>query len=133
MVVVVVLRFVPVDHALNGSEFFHMAGYSDRSFLIKPKFFFSLFQQLHEEWMVDVDHRDHKPLLLLPLTHHDCQTTFWDVVLLILILLMVVVVVMKVKVEVRYVQMKTHQMITAAKSHIVEKKTKKASRTFKYS
>ena len=107
----VVVRFLLVNHVLNGSELFHMAGNSDRAFVIKPKFFFSLFQQLHEERVVEVDHRDHKPLLFLALPDHDCQTSFRDVVLLILLLIMLVVVMVKVKVNVRYVQMKTHHVM----------------------
>lgn len=89
VMVIMMMRFLLVNHALNCAKLFHVAGNSNGAFLIKAIFFFCFFQQLKEERMVDVDHRDHKPLLLLSLTHQDCQTPFWDV--LQILLLMVVV------------------------------------------
>lgn len=79
VVVVVVVRLVLVNHALNLAELLHVARDGNGAFLIKPIFFLSLLQQLHEEWMVDVYNRDNNPLLLLPLTHHNSQATLRNI------------------------------------------------------
>lgn len=109
---VVMVPLLSIDHALDGAELLHVARNCDGTLLIKSKLFLSLLQQLHEEGMVDVDHRYNEPFLLLTLTHQDCQTTLWDVFQFILLMLPVVVVVkvgllllLLVKVEVRHVNM----------------------------
>lgn len=61
-----------------------------RPLLIKSVLFLGFLQQLHEEWMVDVDHRDNEPLLLLPLPHQDRQTPLGDVFQFLLLVLVVV-------------------------------------------
>lgn len=105
IVMMMVVRFLPINHALNGAKLFHVAWYGNRSFLIEPIFFFSFFQQLHEQWVFEVYHRDHKPLLFLPLSHQYSQVPFWDV----LHILLLMVVVMKMKV--RDVYMKAHVVV----------------------
>ncbi|CAJ1974454.1 unnamed protein product [Sphenostylis stenocarpa] len=100
---VMVETVLPVDDALDGAKVFHVAWNGDGAFLLEPVFLFSFFQQLHEQWMVHVHNRDHKPLLLFPLPHQDRQTPFWDVLQVLLLLVLVVV-----KVEMRNVQVKAH-------------------------
>lgn len=75
----------------------------DWAFLIKAILFLGFLQQLHEEWVVDVDHRDHKPLWLLALAHHDRQTALWNVFGLLVVLDMVMKKVGKVKVKIEVV------------------------------
>lgn len=108
------MPLLSIDHAPDGAELLHVARNCDGTLLIKSKLFLSLLQQLHEERMVDVDHRYNEPFLLLTLTHQDCQTTLWDVFQFLLLMLLVVVVkvgllllllVVVVKVEVRHVDM----------------------------
>ena len=118
MVVMMVLRFFPVNHALDGAELFHVAGNGDRAFLIEPVFLFSFFEQLHEQWVVEVYHRDHKPLLLLSLANQDGQAPFWDVLQILLLMLVM-------KMEVRDVKMKAHVvlliiMMISSEPHIQE-------------
>lgn len=62
VVVVVVVMVFFVYHALDVLKFLDMARNIDGAFLIKPILFFSFLQQLHEEWVVDVDHWDYEPL-----------------------------------------------------------------------
>ena len=99
---VMVEAFLPVDDALDGAEVLDVAWDGDGAFLLEPVFIFSFFQQLHEQWVLHVHHRDHKSLLLLPLPHQDRQTPFWDVLQVLLLLVVVV------KVEVRNVQVKAY-------------------------
>lgn len=108
VVMAMVEGFVLINQALNRAEVLHVARNGDGAFLVEPVFLFSFFQQLHEQWVVHVHHRDHKPLLLLPLPYQDGQTPFWNVLqILLLLLLLVMVKVLKV----RNVQMKTHEMM----------------------
>ncbi|KAJ6760399.1 hypothetical protein OIU79_025282 [Salix purpurea] len=44
-----------------------------------PILFLGFFQQVHEEWMIYINHRNHKPLLLLALPYHDGKTPFRDI------------------------------------------------------
>ena len=108
VVLTMVERFVPINQALDGAKVLHVARNGYGAFLIEAILLFSFFEQLHEQWVVHVHHRDHKPLLLLSLPYQDRQTPFWNV-LQILLLLMLVVVVKVLKV--RNVQMKTHEMM----------------------
>lgn len=101
-------RFVPINQALDGAKVLHVARNGYGAFLIEAILLFSFFEQLHEQWVVHVHHRDHKPLLLLSLPYQDRQTPFWNVLqILLLLLLLVMVKVLKV----RNVQMKTHEMM----------------------
>ncbi|XP_054798492.1 uncharacterized protein LOC129303297 [Prosopis cineraria] len=112
VVVVVVVRVVVsvflVDDALDGAELLHVAGNSDRTFLIEAIFFFGLLQELQEERVVDVDHRNHEPLLLLSLTHQYRETTFRNILQITILLLLVVQ-----KVDVRKMEMKINHVVVA--------------------
>ncbi|WRX16910.1 hypothetical protein QQP08_009397 [Theobroma cacao] len=81
MVVVMVMMLVLffIDHALNIAELLHVARDGDGALLIESVLFLGFLQKLHEERVVDIDHWDHKPLLLLPLTYQDCQTPLWNI------------------------------------------------------
>lgn len=107
VVLTMVERFVPINQALDGAKVLHVARNGYGAFLIEAILLFSFFEQLHEQWVVHVHHRDHKPLLLLSLPYQDRQTPFWNVLQILLLLMLVVVV----KVKVRNVQMKTHEMM----------------------
>jgi hypothetical protein len=94
IVVVVILGILLFDHALNNiAKLLNMTRNSDGALLIKSKLFLGFFQQVHEEWMIYINHRNHKPLLLLTLTYHDSKTPFWDIFQLFLPVVVVVVVV----------------------------------------
>nr|AFK34550.1 unknown [Lotus japonicus] len=67
---------VPINQALNVSEFLNMARDGDGSFLIESILFLCLLQKLHEQRMVQVHHRNHKPLFLFALSHLDRHTPF---------------------------------------------------------
>lgn len=97
---VMVEAVLPVDDALDGAEVLDVARDGDGAFLLEPVFIFSFFQQLHEQWVVHVHDRNHKPLLLLPLPYQDRQTPFRHVLRVLLLLV--------VKVEVRNVQVKAY-------------------------
>ncbi|CAI0544704.1 unnamed protein product [Linum tenue] len=74
VVVVMMVEVVgfPVDQALDAPELLHVAGYGDRPLLVvEIELLLRRFQQPHEQWVVDVDHRDHEPLLLLPFLSDD--------------------------------------------------------------
>lgn len=95
MMVVMVERLFPINHALNVPELLHMARDGDGPLLIKPILFLGFLQQLHEQRVVEVYHRHHKSLLFLTLPDVNCQTPFWHVSdYLLLPSMMVVVMVM---------------------------------------
>lgn len=101
MVVVMVMMVVEdcwrlfINHALNGAELLHLARDGDGAVVIESVLLLRFLQEVHEERVVDVDDRDHKPLtLLLTLTDQDRQTTLGDVFQLLRIRLLVVAVVM---------------------------------------
>jgi len=102
VVVVVVEACLSVDDALDGAEVLDVARDGDGAFLVEPVFVFSFLEQLHEQWVVHVHDRDHKPLLLLPLPHQHRETPFWNVLQVLLLLVVVV------EVEVWNVQVKAH-------------------------
>lgn len=83
MMVVVVLvvdrRLLLINQTLNGAELLDLAGNDDRTVVIETVLLLGFLQQLQEERVVDVNHRNHKPLLLLALAHHHRHTPFWDV------------------------------------------------------
>lgn len=99
VVVMVVEGLLLINHALNGTELLNLTRNGDGSFLVESIFFLGFLQQVHEEWVVDVDHRDHKPLLLFSLSHHDCQTPLWNVFQFLILLVMMMMVSMEVKVR----------------------------------
>lgn len=72
MLVVMMNRLVTTNDALDGPKLLHVARKSDGAGVIEPVLLLGFLQQLHEEWMVDVNHRNHEFLLLLTfMTHHD--------------------------------------------------------------
>lgn len=106
MVVVVVVMMVVVEdcwllfinNALDGAKLLHLARDGDGALVIESVLLLRFLQEVHEERVVDVDDRDHKPLtLLLTLTDQDRQTTLGDVFQLLGIRLLVVAVVMMMK------------------------------------
>ena len=120
-VMMMVMGLFLINHALDGAKLFHVARDGNGAFLIKAIFIFSSLEKLHEEGVVDVNHWDHKSLLLLTLAHQDCQTPFWDVLHILLLIL-----VMVMKMQVRNMQVKIYQMvfviIISSKPHIFQKK-----------
>jgi hypothetical protein len=48
------MRFLHVNLSLNIMELFDFARNCNESFVLESIFFFGFFQQLHEQWMVDV-------------------------------------------------------------------------------
>ncbi|KAK8530701.1 hypothetical protein V6N13_030648 [Hibiscus sabdariffa] len=79
VVVVVVVAVVLVDQALNMAELVDMARDGERAVMVETVLFLGSLQELLEEWVGHVHHRDHKPLLLLSLTNHDCQASLWNI------------------------------------------------------
>lgn len=105
----VVERFFPVNHALDVPKLLHVARDGNSSLLIKAKLLLSLLEQLHEERVIYVYHRHHKPLLFLTLANLDRQTPFWDVrshhlplrpLIMIMILMMMMMEMRQVQVEI---------------------------------
>lgn len=97
--VVVVVVVFPVNHTLNMTKFLNVTRNIERALVIKSVLFLGFFQQLHEQRMVDVNHRYDEPLLLLSLTHHNRQAPFWYVPQIFLPMVVV-------KMDVRNVYMK---------------------------
>ncbi|KAG4950871.1 hypothetical protein AAZX31_16G019000 [Glycine max] len=88
MVVVMMMKgLVPINQATNVSEFLNMARDGDGALLIKAILFLCLFEKLHEERVVDVNHRHYEPLLLFSLTNLNCHAPFWDPSELLLLIL----------------------------------------------
>lgn len=96
------VRFFLINQALNGTKLFHVAGDGKRAFLIEAIFFLCLLKQVDEERMIEVNDRNHKSLLILALTHHDGQASFWDVLLFLMMMEME---------ERPHREMKIHQMM----------------------
>lgn len=92
---IVILGLFPINHALDVPKLLHMARDGDGPFLIKPIFFLSFLQELHEQWVIEIYHRHHKSLLLLTLAHLDSQTPFWHISHLLLFPMLVLVMMMK--------------------------------------
>ncbi|KAL5538336.1 hypothetical protein UlMin_024264 [Ulmus minor] len=97
VMMVVLMGILLINDFLNGPKLLHEARNSDGALLIKSILFLSFFEKLHEERMVDVDNRNHKPLLFFALSNQDCQTPLWDVLELFMIFLLVVVMEMDVR------------------------------------
>lgn len=125
IVVVVILGILLFDHALNTAKLLNMTRNSDGALLMKPKLFLSFFQQVHEEWMVYINHRNHKPLLLLALTYHDSKTPFRDIFQLFLPVVVVVVVVWQVNMEIQMEFIPTPHFSTTQKTKEKIKETAK--------
>lgn len=62
---VVVVVVVMVNNALKSAKVVDRAGDGDGSFLIEAILVLGLLQELDEERMVDINDRNHEPLLLL--------------------------------------------------------------------
>lgn len=130
IVVVVILGILLFDHALNTAKLLNMTRNSDGALLMKPKLFLSFFQQVHEEWMVYINHRNHKPLLLLALTYHDSKTPFRDIFQLFLPVVVVVVVVWQVNMEIQMEFIPTPHFSTTQKTKEKIKRNFKAQACF---
>lgn len=128
MVVVMVMMLVLffIDHALNIAELLHVARDGDGALLIESVLFLGFLQKLHEERVVDIDHWDHKPLLLLPLTYQDCQTPLWNIFQVLLFMVMKAVKVRHMKVEIHVVFVSTsHNFSSANYPQIKQEETRK--------
>ena len=129
IVVVVILGILLFDHAPNTAKLLNMTRNSDGALLMKPKLFLSFFQQVHEEWMIYINHRNHKPLLLLALTYHDSKTPFRDIFQLFLsmvvVMVVVVVVVWQVNMEIQMEFIPTPHFSTTQKTREKIKETAK--------
>ena len=102
--------------------------------MIESVLFLGLLQQLHEERVVDVDHWNHKPLLILPLANHHRHTPFRDVFQLLAVLVVVVmekVGEMEVEVEVQVVVVVLAVPVGGDKPHLFESKNIKNSKNLK--
>lgn len=92
MVVLVVVVVVPINHTPNVTKLVDTAGNGDWAFVIKPVLFLGLFEQLHEERVIEVNDGNHKSLLFFPLPNLHCQTPLRHIVsnshLLLLLLLL---------------------------------------------
>ena len=106
-----------INDALNGAKLIHVAGNGDGTLLIEAVLFLGLFEELHEERVIDVDHRYHEPLLLLSLRpHHNCQAPLWDtlqflMMIMIFLLMMIMMMMMKKVVNVRDLQVKVDHVV----------------------
>jgi len=114
---------LPINHTLDVPKLLHMARDGDGSFLIKPVLFFSLLQELHEQWVVEVYHRHHKSLLLFTLAHLDCQTPFWHISYLLLLMLLLLMMMRQEQMEVSQTFLSTSHI--CSKSENKDRKTKK--------
>jgi len=74
---IVMKRLFPINQTSYVSELLNTTRDSYGSFMIKTIFFFCLFEKLHEEWMIEINHWNHEPLLIFSLTNLDCKTPFW--------------------------------------------------------
>lgn len=90
MVVVMVVVFL-INHVLDGSKLLHMTRDGDCTLLFKTIFFFSLLQQLHEEWMIEIDNRNHKSLLFFTLSYFYSQTALWHISYLLLLPMLMII------------------------------------------
>lgn len=119
MLVVMMMMMVSiflVDQSLNVSKLLNMTRDVNGSFMIKSVLFLCLFQQLHKEGVINVNHRNYKLLLLLPLTHHDRQAPLWYLFLHFFLPLWIVVMV--VVVMVMQMDMKIQQIFVISTTHL---------------
>ncbi|XXG76173.1 hypothetical protein AAC387_Pa08g0584 [Persea americana] len=109
MVVVVMVSLLLVNNPLHVAKLGDVARDRNSALLLESILFFCNFEQLHEQWMVEVNHRHHEPLLLLPLAHHDRETTLWYVPRLLLAVVQ--------QVQVREVEVEAEQVLVPAPHH----------------
>ncbi|MGJ2918473.1 hypothetical protein ACR8KM_22575 [Salmonella enterica subsp. enterica serovar Paratyphi A] len=96
MVVVVVVVIFLINQVLYMAKLLHVARNIDGALVIKPELFLSFLQHWRKQRMINVNHRDYDPLLLLSLTHHNCYAPLGNIFPFSLpMVLMVVVVVVK--------------------------------------
>lgn len=115
MAVKVEREVLPVDRVLDAPENLDMARDRDGSLVIEPELFLGLFEQLPEERVIDVGDGDHKPLMLLSSSDHDCHAPSGDVLQLLLVV--VVVKVQQVEeVEVRVAPVGSHRFTAKAEA-----------------
>lgn len=117
MAVKVEREVLPVDRVLDAPENLDMARDRDGSLVIEPELFLGLFEQLPEERVIDVGDGDHKPLMLLSSSDHDCHAPSGDVLQLLLVVVVVVVKVQQVEeVEVRVAPVGSHRFTAKAEA-----------------
>ena len=75
------LLVVVVDDPINGgSKMVDVARYGYGAFLFEPIFVFGFFKELHEEWVVETNNGNYKPLLLgAGFADFDGQTAFGNI------------------------------------------------------
>lgn len=108
-VVAMALAHDPVDHALHIPELVNVARDVDGSLLVEPILVLRLSQQVHEQRVVHVGHRDHEPLLLLSLPCGYGQAPPRHVLQAVFLRPLIVVVVV-VEVNVGQVEMKARMV-----------------------
>ncbi|RWR87662.1 hypothetical protein CKAN_01661600 [Cinnamomum micranthum f. kanehirae] len=109
VVVVVVVSLLLVNNPLHVAKLGDVARDRNSALLLESILFFCNFEQLHEQGMVEVNHRHHEPLLLLPLAHDDRETTLWYVPRLLLAVVQ--------QVQVREVKVEAEQVPVPAPHH----------------
>lgn len=123
---VMVMMTIFVDHPLNITKLLDMARNGNRSFLIEPILILGYLQQLHKQWVVNINHWNHEPLLLFALTNHDSQTPFRDIFQVLLMMMEAM--------KVRYMKVKIHMVmgtfVVISTPHIFPKKNKKKTKPF---
>lgn len=88
VVVVLVVVIVLINQSLYMAKLLNVARNIDGSLVIKPILFLRFLQQLHKQRMIDVNHGDYDPLLLLSLTHHNCYAPLGNIFLPMVMMMM---------------------------------------------
>lgn len=103
MMMMIMMVTIFIDHPLNITKLLDMARNGNRSFLIEPVLILGYLQQLHKQRVVNINHRNHEPLLLFTLTYHDSQTPFRDIFQVLLLMMMEAMKVWYMKVKIHMV------------------------------
>lgn len=85
---VIIIIIMMVYDILNMAKLMDMTRDIDRAIMMKFYFILCSFEQLDEQGMIDVHYWYDESLLLLSLTHHHRDATFWDVSQFLNIILM---------------------------------------------
>ncbi|KAK4777323.1 hypothetical protein SAY87_017510 [Trapa incisa] len=81
------------DKVMDAPELLNVAGDADGALLVEAELLLRLLEEAAEQRVVDVHHRYHEPLTLLPLTHQNPYAALWHVPQLSLALVAVAVAV----------------------------------------
>lgn len=84
-------RVFSIDHSANILKLFDVARDRDCPFLSETKLFFSFFQELSKQRMVEIENGNHKSLLLFSLSYLHCQTPFWYLPMIMLMMMMMMI------------------------------------------